>query len=287
MEPATPMADASDRTTCCVVGAGPAGVMLSLLLARAGIPVTLLEAHRDFDRDFRGDTIHPSTLEVLQQIGLADRLHHLPHVKAPSFRLVTSRGVQTGLEFHRLPTPFPYMMIMPQSRFLEFLTEEATRYPHFRILMGANAHRLLEERDTVRGVAYPHEDGESEIRALLTVAAEHSPWELELYMPERRVNHIVRAQEELKKKNLPVSYVLMTQPGRQLKGEVIDIHGAAEPNEQQGHMVRIRVKTEGDLGQSARPGASVKAHVNCGRTVLGWAKLHEAWEWLQANVFFM
>src|SRR6266498_2392767 len=78
-------AEGIQETTCCVVGAGPAGVMLSLLLARAGIPVTLLEAHRDFDRDFRGDTIHPSTLEVLDQIGLAKRLHELPHVKAPPF----------------------------------------------------------------------------------------------------------------------------------------------------------------------------------------------------------
>ena len=73
------------QTPCCVVGAGPAGVMLSLLLARAGVPVMLLEAHRDFDRDFRGDTIHPSTLEVLDQIGLAGRLHQLPHVKPRHF----------------------------------------------------------------------------------------------------------------------------------------------------------------------------------------------------------
>src|SRR4030095_14896192 len=103
-------AEEIQETTCCVVGAGPAGVMLSLLLARAGVPVMLLEAHRDFDRDFRGDTIHPSTLEVRDQIGLAGRLHQLPHVKAPSFRMVTAEGVQGGLEFHRLRTQFPYMM---------------------------------------------------------------------------------------------------------------------------------------------------------------------------------
>jgi len=172
MEVLTSTADEIHQTPCCVVGAGPAGVMLSLLLARAGIPVTLLEAHRDFDRDFRGDTIHPSTLEVLDQIGLADRLHQLPHVKAPFFRTVTSNGVETGLEFHRLPTRFPYMMIMPQSRFLEFLTEEAAKYPHFRIVMGANVQRLLEESGTVRGVAYPHQGGQCEVRALLTVAAD-------------------------------------------------------------------------------------------------------------------
>lgn len=172
MEAPTATAEEFHQTRCCVVGAGPAGVMLSLLLARGGIPVTLLEAHRDFDRDFRGDTIHPSTLEVLDQIGLADRLLELPHVKASSFRSVTADGVQTGLEFHRLPTRFPYMMIMPQSRFLEFLTEEATRYPHFRIVMGANVQRLLEETETVRGVAYPKQGGQNEVRALLTVAAD-------------------------------------------------------------------------------------------------------------------
>jgi 2-polyprenyl-6-methoxyphenol hydroxylase-like FAD-dependent oxidoreductase len=160
------------ETTCCVVGAGPAGVMLSLLLARAGIRVTLLEAHRDFDRDFRGDTVHPSTLEVLDQIGLAERLHGLPHVKAPAFRTVTPTGVYTVLAFNRLPTPFPYMMIMPQSRFLEFLTDEAKRYPHFRILMGANVQRLVEENGNVRGVAYPKDGGWCELRALLTVATD-------------------------------------------------------------------------------------------------------------------
>jgi 2-polyprenyl-6-methoxyphenol hydroxylase-like FAD-dependent oxidoreductase len=168
----TSAADEVRQTPCCVVGAGPAGVMLSLLLARAGIPVTLLEAHRDFERDFRGDTIHPSTLEVLDQIGLADGLHKLPHVKARSFRTVTPTGVQMGLEFHRLPTRFPYMMIMPQSRFLEFITEEATRYPHFTIVMGANVQRLLEERGAVRGVAFPTDHGQCEVHAVLTVAAD-------------------------------------------------------------------------------------------------------------------
>jgi 2-polyprenyl-6-methoxyphenol hydroxylase-like FAD-dependent oxidoreductase len=160
------------ETTCCVVGAGPAGVMLSLLLARAGIRVTLLEAHRDFDRDFRGDTIHPSTLEVLDQIGLAEKLHELPHVKAPAFRTVTPAGAVTGLAFNRLPTRFPYMMIMPQARFLEFLADEAKKYAHFRIVLGARVQRLIEEDGAVRGVAHPVDDGSREVRALLTVATD-------------------------------------------------------------------------------------------------------------------
>ena len=164
--------DETHQTCCCVVGAGPAGVMLSLLLARAGIPVTLLEAHRDFERDFRGDTIHPSTLEVLDQIGLADQLHQLPHAKAPFFQSVTSSGVERTLNFDRLPTRFPYMMIMPQSRFLEFLTEEAAKYPHFRIVMRANVQRLLEENGAIQGVVYPTDNAQCEVRALLTVAAD-------------------------------------------------------------------------------------------------------------------
>src|SRR6185295_5262041 len=117
------------ETSCCIVGGGPAGVVLSLLLARAGISVTVLEAHKDFDRDFRGDTIHSSTLEVLDQIGLADRLHELPHTKTRELRFVSPTGVHTMAVFSRLPTRFPYVMMMPQSRFLEFVADEASKYP--------------------------------------------------------------------------------------------------------------------------------------------------------------
>ena len=155
-----------------MVGGGPAGVMLSLLLARAGINVTLLEAHHDFDRDFRGDTIHPSTLEILDQIGLADRLHQLPHVKAPSFRLVSASEVHTMAVFNRLPTRFPYIMIMPQSRFLEFLVEEARCYPTFSLIMGARVQHLITAGNTVRGVSYRDDDGQHEVRAALTVGAD-------------------------------------------------------------------------------------------------------------------
>ena len=146
--------------------------MLSLLLARAGVPVTLLEAHRDFERDFRGDTIHPATLEVLAQIGLAERLHQLPHVKATSFKFISPRGTDTAGVFSRLPTPFPYIMIMPQARFLEFLVEEAKRYPHFRLLLGAHVDALLEDGGAVRGVGYRSGESRGEVRAALTVAAD-------------------------------------------------------------------------------------------------------------------
>jgi 2-polyprenyl-6-methoxyphenol hydroxylase-like FAD-dependent oxidoreductase len=164
--------DDAERTACCVVGAGPGGMMLALLLARAGVPVTLLEAHRDFDRDFRGDTVHPATLEVLEQIGLAARVHELPHVKAGSFRFISATTVDTAAVFSRLPTKFPYIMIMPQARFLEFLAAEAARYPHFRLVMGAHVDELLEENGSIVGVGYRQNDARGAVRALLTVAAD-------------------------------------------------------------------------------------------------------------------
>jgi 2-polyprenyl-6-methoxyphenol hydroxylase-like FAD-dependent oxidoreductase len=166
------MADESSTTACCVVGAGPGGVVLALLLARAGVKVTLLEAHGDFERDFRGDTIHPATLEVLAQIDLAERLHDLPHVKAESFRFVSPVAIDTPAVFNRLPTPFPYIMIMPQARFLEFLVEEAKRYPHFELVLGAHVDRLIDEDGVVRGVGYRAGDARGEVRAALTVAAD-------------------------------------------------------------------------------------------------------------------
>src|SRR5262249_20171890 len=101
-------------TNCIAVGGGPAGVMLSYLLARAGVPVTLLGAHRDFDRDFRGDTIHPSTLEALDTLGLADKLHALPHGKLRVMRIKTADSEGVMADSSRIHTKFPYVMIMPQ-----------------------------------------------------------------------------------------------------------------------------------------------------------------------------
>jgi 2-polyprenyl-6-methoxyphenol hydroxylase-like FAD-dependent oxidoreductase len=157
---------------CCVVGAGPAGVTLSLLLARAGVAVTLLEAHKNFERDFRGDTIHPSTLELLDQIGLAERLHELPHTKMGEFQLRTAAGIQTLIVFKRLRTRFPYVMVMPQARFLEFLVAEASQYSHFHLVMGATVQRLLEEPGAVRGVGYAVGDDRTDLRAALTVGCD-------------------------------------------------------------------------------------------------------------------
>jgi 2-polyprenyl-6-methoxyphenol hydroxylase-like FAD-dependent oxidoreductase len=161
-----------ERTTCCIVGGGPGGMMLALLLARKGIAVTLLEAHRDFDRQFRGDTLHPAILEILDQIGLADKLHRLPHVKWYGPTFLAADGPFTPIDLRRLKTRFPYIMLIPQEIFLNFLADEARQYPHFHLVLGANVQRLVEQDGAVRGVSYRAGDGWHEVRADLTIGAD-------------------------------------------------------------------------------------------------------------------
>src|SRR5215217_8924672 len=160
------------RTTCCVVGGGPAGAVLSLLLARKGVDVALLEAHPDFDREFRGDTIHPSVMEIMEQLGLVERLLELRHTEVRSATVQTAAGPFTPLDFSHLKTKYPYITMMPQRSFLEFITKEAERYPNFRLSMGARVRELVEEEGVVRGVRYEGEDGWREVRAVLTVGAD-------------------------------------------------------------------------------------------------------------------
>ena len=172
----TQSADAEIRdvhqTSCCIVGGGPGGAMLALLLARRGVSVTLLEMHKDFDREFRGDTIHPSILEILDQIGLADKLHEIPHTKATGPTFQFANGPFSPFNLKRLKTRFPYILIVPQVRFLEFITREAAKYPQFKLIMHANVQKMIEEGGVVRGVRYLGPDGMHEIRADLTVAAD-------------------------------------------------------------------------------------------------------------------
>lgn len=160
-------------TGCCVVGGGPAGLFLSLLLARKGVPVTLLESHHDFDRDFRGDTIHPSTMEALDQLGLADRLLEIPHGRLEKMEIRSGGTVTTVARFNRLKTCFPFVTIMPQVKFLDFLAREASAYPSFRMVMGANVQRLVSGGGAVRGVRHMGPDGAwHEVLAPLTVGAD-------------------------------------------------------------------------------------------------------------------
>jgi 2-polyprenyl-6-methoxyphenol hydroxylase-like FAD-dependent oxidoreductase len=161
-----------EQTSCCIVGGGPGGAMLALLLARRGVSVTLLEMHKDFDREFRGDTIHPSTLEILDHLGLAEKLHEIPHTKMTGPTIKFANGPFRPFDLGRLKTRFPYILMVPQVRFLEFITREAAKYPPFKLVMHANAQKLVEENGVVRGVRYGALDGLHEVRATLTVGAD-------------------------------------------------------------------------------------------------------------------
>ncbi|HEY6823043.1 MAG TPA: FAD-dependent monooxygenase, partial [Steroidobacteraceae bacterium] len=157
---------------CCVAGGGPAGVMAGLLLARAGIDVVVLEKHADFFRDFRGDTIHPSTLELMQELGSFDDLLKLPHEKA--HRIAFQFGALKGVvaDFDRAKLPIPYIAFMPQWDFLDFLAHRAARYPTFSLKMSAEVTGLIEEGGRVAGITATTPRGPLEVRADLVIAAD-------------------------------------------------------------------------------------------------------------------
>ena len=160
-------------TTVCVAGCGPAGAMLGLLLARAGVEVVVLEKHADFLRDFRGDTVHPATLEVLAELGLSEQLHELPHRKVSRFGMVRDGRRRELADFSKLKVRFPYIAFVSQSDFLGLVTGAAARYPNFRLLMCSVARGLATEDGRVTGVRVEERDGEERVlRAALTVAAD-------------------------------------------------------------------------------------------------------------------
>jgi 2-polyprenyl-6-methoxyphenol hydroxylase-like FAD-dependent oxidoreductase len=148
-------------------------MMLGLLLARQGVAVLVLEEHGDFLRDFRGDTVHPSTLRLLDELGLAEDFLRLPHQEVTRLGVTTDDGTYVLADFGRLPGAFPFLAFVPQWDLLDFLADRARRYPNFQLRMNAEAVGLLREDGQVTGVRYrTPEDGEREVRSQLTVAAD-------------------------------------------------------------------------------------------------------------------
>jgi 2-polyprenyl-6-methoxyphenol hydroxylase-like FAD-dependent oxidoreductase len=158
---------------CCIAGGGPAGMMLGLLLARQGVEVMVLEKHGDFLRDFRGDTVHPSTLRLLDELRLADAFLRLPHQEVTQLGVTTDDGTYGLADFSRLPGRFPFLAFVPQWDFLDFLADRAQRYPNFQLRMNADVVGPLRQNGQVTGLRYRTPgDGAHEVRARLTVAAD-------------------------------------------------------------------------------------------------------------------
>jgi len=166
------MAAEQISTRCCVVGGGPCGLMLSFLLARAGVDVVVLEKHANFLRDFRGDTIHPSTLELMHELGLLDEFLKLPHQKAMTIGAVFANHQYAFADFTHLPTRCKFVALMPQWDFLNFLAERGKVYPCFHLRMQAEATDLIEEGGRVAGVRADSLAGPIEIRAGLIVGCD-------------------------------------------------------------------------------------------------------------------
>jgi 2-polyprenyl-6-methoxyphenol hydroxylase-like FAD-dependent oxidoreductase len=163
---------ATIKTRCCIVGGGPAGMMLGFLLARAGVEVVVLEKHADFFRDFRGDTIHPSTLEVIYELGLLDDFLKLPHQELR--QIAGQIGGETIIlaDFSYLPTQCKFIAFMPQWDFLDFIKKQAGAYPNFKLRLDAEVTDLIEEGNSVVGVRAKTPAGSLEVYADLVVGAD-------------------------------------------------------------------------------------------------------------------
>ena len=159
-------------TTCVIAGGGPAGMMLGYLLARAGVDVTVLEKHQDFLRDFRGDTVHPSTLQVMHELGLLEKFLKLPYTKIHTGNLQFDDQNFIIGDFGMLPTVCKFIALMPQWDFLDFIAGEAKQFPNFHLLMETEAKDLLAQGDRIAGLVATGPNGHLQVRAGLTVAAD-------------------------------------------------------------------------------------------------------------------
>ncbi|HXE24025.1 MAG TPA: FAD-dependent oxidoreductase [Roseiarcus sp.] len=166
------MADSTITTQCCIAGGGPAGMMLGFLLARAGVRVVILEKHADFFRDFRGDTVHPSTLEIMFELGLIDEFLKLPHQKVEKLTGQVGAERLAFVDFRHLPTHCKFIALMPQWDLLNFLAAQGRRYKTFDLRMQAEATDLIEENGRVAGVIARTPDGALAIRADLVVGCD-------------------------------------------------------------------------------------------------------------------
>ncbi|WOH85108.1 FAD-dependent oxidoreductase [Bradyrhizobium sp. BEA-2-5] len=160
------------RARCCVVGGGPAGMMLGYLLGRAGIDVVVLEKHADFFRDFRGDTVHPSTLQVMDELGLIDGFLKLPHQRLQKMDGLFGGTPVRIADLRRLSVKYPFIAMMPQWDFLNYLRESGKRFPSLKVLMKAEATDLIRRGDAVAGVHANTPDGPIDIEADLTIACD-------------------------------------------------------------------------------------------------------------------
>ena len=183
----------ADTTTCAIIGGGPAGMVLGLLLARAGVDVTLLEKHGDFLRDFRGDTVHPTTMRLLDELGLWERFTALHYSEVRKAKFESNGRSVTYIDFERLRQPHPYIAMVPQWDLLNLLAEAAKAEPSFTLRMKTEVTGLLREGGKVTGVRYEGSEGPGQLRAELTVACD-GRWS------------IARHEAGLKTREFPVNF---------------------------------------------------------------------------------